>query len=1313
MTRRVGAGLSTKVTALFALLSLFVLLARAGTAGSGAGGVRSVPRPQREDGSAGCLRCHAGIEPMHPEAELTCVECHGGDARARSKADAHVSAPRGVDPGADEQVALLGENLAWRRFVNPMDLRVVDKTCAECHPKLTRHLESSLHGTTAGHLSDGFYEMGITGEKGGQFSVFPVRRDKDQEGEVERLVRVPEFVRKSKEQTLADHYPDLVRKECMECHLYSRGSALEGRIGFDGDYRGEGCAACHVPYASNGLSRSADREARRTEPGHPLRHSMVRAPETSTCVSCHNGDASIGLQFRGLSQLPPRAPGGPDVAGTTDELLHRAFYLNDPEVVPPDVHHASGMHCVDCHTLGDVMGDGQLHGQMEHAVEISCQACHGTFEEPTKFVTERGNRMRNLFRRDDSVYLRSKVTGEEHRVVQVVEVLDPKHPDHNPKALAAMTSAHANVECYTCHAGWNINFLGFHFYRNEALSQLDLVSGLTTPGRVTTQEKVFTTWKSFYAGLNEAGRIAPYLTGFSTMGSVDDAEGRRVLDQVMPVTERGLSGMTMVHHQLHSIRPTARSCVECHRSPSTWGLGSPNFRLGRRLAFVADRRGIEIVALAREQMDASVPLTKFVLADVVDLELSTEPLQGHARVLYASEGARGIHAIDVSNPVAPVRMGFVATPMPRGLALAGDHLYCADGFAGLSIFDVSDPTEMKLVGRLPTLDAHEVSLAWPHAYLADGAGGLAIIDVRNPSQPKLVGGIESRSADPSDRVEPGESRAIDVRLIFQNSRPRVDEDGVPLDIRTPARQLCALLDASKGAILIDVTEPSTPEVIWPLTIRQRALRSTQSIEYRGLALRSKVDLAAPQGGARTRERDYLYVLQEENRGSGLLRSFLNVLDVTDPAQTSRAARLRIGEASEMLVAGAFYNPPFLQNMVVVPGSEGVAAIDVSASQAPVSLGFLGDIPGAYAVALEEFPLDQMLDVSGRELKDVSHAGSRWLRMDEIGAILSVPGERLGTTERRLSRTPLPATTARRELERHDPQGKGWVVVEENRDPPVGEDYDGNGIVTLLEILRSQGAWRGGGTTRETGDAFLRTRVDENGDLSRLLDGVNPYEFDRGDDGSLDRKEMTAAFFAALDLDGDEKLSFDELSRCPGPLRRLRYGVLDGLTQTRLKKVRDGGRIGLRDFEIRDEDWAALDADGDGEVRLDVPRDAVRSRRGFVSKGPEWPTRQPSATGLPPGTTPDRLLESFDRDRDGILSRREVADRPELFLRLDRSGDGRATLEEIELLTRRSEQGGVDVSPDGFHARWDLDGDGRVSEWELPLDLAARLGVEVR
>jgi len=1252
---------------------------------------------------------------MHPEAELSCVDCHGGDAGARSKRDAHVLPRSSGSAAPAEHLAGLTEDLAWRRFRNPMDLRVVDRTCAECHPKLVSHLASSLHGTTAGHLSDGFFEVGSLDTKRSAYGIFGRTREQDQGGEVDRLVGLPEFIRRSGDQSLARHYPDLVRKECMQCHLYSDGRGLRGRVGFDGDYRGQGCAACHVAYSLDGLSRSGDPEARRLEPGHARVHVMTSAPSTDTCTSCHYGDASIGMQFRGLSQLPPRAVGGPDVAGSTDRLLNRNFYMNDPSVVPADVHHRSGMHCVDCHTLGDVMGDGDLHGKMEQAVEISCEACHGTFEQPSRLKTERGNRIRNLFRRDGTVFLRSKVTGEEHRVVQVVDVLDPKSLDHNPRAVAAMTSAHGDIECYTCHSGWNPNFLGFHFYRSEALTQQDLVSGRRTAGRVTTQEKVFATWKSFYAGLNESGRVAPYLTGFSSMGSVDDKDGKRVLDQVMPVTARGLSGMTMVHHQMHSVQSTARACVECHRSAATWGLGSPNFRLARGLAFVADRRGIEVVALAREQLDGSIPLSKFVLPDVVDLELDVDALQGHGRTLYATEGARGIHVLDVSDPLRPRRQAFVASPSPRGMALAGDHLYCADGWAGLSIFDVSNPAKIHLVGRAPTFDAHEVRVSWPFAYVADGAGGLAIVDVSDASQPEVVGGVEARAAirsKPGDR--PVESQVVDLQLLFQNSRPQVDDEGHPAAERTPARQLCALVDAANGLILVDVTEARRPEILWPPSFgSDRLLPGGASIEYRALSMQSHVDLASPQGGRPIAENDYVYLLQEQRRGTGARRSWLHVLDVSDPAAVRSVARTRVGAASEMLIPGSIYNPPFLQSVLFAAGQDGVSIVDVSTSNAPRPQGALTTLRDAYAVVLEEFPLDRMVDEAGRELKDVSHPASRWLNKDEIEAVLGVPGAAIGTLGPERQPRGLHGQVARGILAEHDRSGDGWLAADEFPDGDIEYDVDQNGVVSLLEIARAQAGWSRAVQPTGSTDRYLRTRVDQDGDLARLLDGLDPVDFDKNGDHELDPREMEAAFFAALDLDGNERLGRDELSRHPGPLRRMRYGVFDGLERSGWKKVATGGALGRRDFALRPEDWNALDVNGDGVVQLASPPNPRAEQRGILPEPVEWPNRQPRETGLPPDITLEALRAVFDRDRDGSFSRLELKARPDLFERLDRDGDGRIGQMEVDYLFAVVADGGVDVCPDSFDLRWDLDADGEVEPHEMPLDWEARRRMQAR
>ena len=69
-----------------------------------------------------------------------------------------------------------------------------------------------------------------------------------------------------------------------------------------GDYRHSGCASCHVVYANDrdkrhssiyakfgheGLTRTIDPTISKTEPGHPLTHTLTRSVPTSQCMVCH------------------------------------------------------------------------------------------------------------------------------------------------------------------------------------------------------------------------------------------------------------------------------------------------------------------------------------------------------------------------------------------------------------------------------------------------------------------------------------------------------------------------------------------------------------------------------------------------------------------------------------------------------------------------------------------------------------------------------------------------------------------------------------------------------------------------------------------------------------------------------------------------------------------------------------------------------------------------------------------------------------------------------------------------------------------
>ena len=911
-----------------------------------------------------CETCHQGIESMHPWYELTCTACHGGDGTATDQRLAHVSPRR--PPPADERLWPQDHDDAYVQFLNPSDLRVVHRTCYECHTELVDHLRKSLHATTAGHLSDSLYENGLTDDRRVRYSIFAVA---DEDGEIpehgyESMPAFPQDWSLALRGRLAGHVADLGRKNCMQCHLWSEGTAIRGRLGQDGDYRGSGCAACHVTYADNGLSESADPTVDPFEPGHPRTHSMTAHPPTATCTRCHYGDASIGLHFRGLAQLVPGMPAGPDVPGTTDAQLNRTFYLNDPKIVPPDIHHEKGMHCIDCHTLQDVMGDGNLYGFMEHAVEIECVDCHGTLTRPSNLQTSRGRRLDHLQVEDGRVVLVSKVDGKKHYVPQATHVIDSQRPEFNADAAEAMNRYHHRLECYSCHAGWNVNFFGFHFDRNESFTDLDLFLGERTPGRCSTQEKVFATLRQFYLGFNDEGMIAPYLVGFSTMGTVHDETGTAFIDQQLPVTAAGLSGMTMIHHQLHSTRGTARSCVECHRSSATYGMGSGNFHLTRSFAAVTDELGLHLVAMNRNSPELSTPVSSLALPNPGRVAAVNDILQGHFVTLFVVLKKSGVAVIDARNPAFPERLAMLRCDDPRDLVVRSEQLYVADGRAGIKIFDVETPKSPKLLATVPTREARGLALSWPHLYVADGEAGVRIFDVTRGSAPDFVGHLDLNG----DPQKPDTANAVAV--TFQYSRPDNGQGQ-----RTLARKVAVIAGGPDGVIFFDVTDPAKPELLSRFQTGRAAVLD--------VVVGSRFDLGSAGGEIPTEEHDYAYAVAE--RGT---RGALVLLKFTDPKTPKLAKSTAIQGGARHVRLASFYNAPFLQRFAVVANSRGTEVVDVSAREQADVLGplFSAAVP-VEGIALEEFSLDRMIDERGRPEKDISHEGARFLLPSELERVL--------------------------------------------------------------------------------------------------------------------------------------------------------------------------------------------------------------------------------------------------------------------------------------------------------------------------------------
>ena len=112
---------------------------------------------QADAKNPGCLSCHTATDrrSMHAtdDVYLSCVDCHGGDGHTRDKRAAHVR-PRDQDvwrTSANPErsyTALLDEDLAFARFVNPGDLRAAPGACGGCHRTIVRNVSKSpmTHG---------------------------------------------------------------------------------------------------------------------------------------------------------------------------------------------------------------------------------------------------------------------------------------------------------------------------------------------------------------------------------------------------------------------------------------------------------------------------------------------------------------------------------------------------------------------------------------------------------------------------------------------------------------------------------------------------------------------------------------------------------------------------------------------------------------------------------------------------------------------------------------------------------------------------------------------------------------------------------------------------------------------------------------------------------------------------------------------------------------------------------------------------------------------------------------------------------------
>jgi len=904
-----------------------------------------------------CLTCHCDIEDATLNMggfNLDCTFCHGGDPDATTKAAAHVQSNGMVT--YDKTVPPIDDDLDYQRFVNPSNLRVQGAACALCHPDVADVIHKGMMATAAGHYAGGLYQNGTVNTQTPIYGTFAVT-DNDgvvptAEGAVASLLDLVIYDPLSDPSLVSSHFAAVPSQACARCHLWSRGKGYRGAIGAEGVYRADGCAACHMLYADDGLSQSADQMIDHQEPGHPMHHVVTKAIPTDQCLHCHHRGARIGLSFTGRSQMPPRLPSGPGVPGTTDVLFNGNYHYTVADTNPQDAHGEAGLHCIDCHVAAEIMGDGNLWGHMDQATKIECETCHGRPSTAPTLIDNDGNPLPNVvFTPGGDAVLTSKVDGVQHTIPVISTFLDPSSPSFNITAACAMNDNHikteGGLECYACHSSWVPNCFGCHFERDEQQMGLNLMTRQLEIGKVTTNNKIFETMRHFSIGPNSEGRVSPYLVACQPIADVTAPDGSKILEYAMPVTSNGLSGLAHNPVNPHTVRGPGevRTCAECHRSPPTLGFGSGNYSIARDRVFAAGSAGVRLYDRGSNP-NQPPPSGDLLFTGGAEAVVSLpNVIEGVADVLYVARGTDGVSIFDQPDVgVAPTTT--IAGVDAIDISRVARYLYVVDSGVGIRIYDNDVPTTATLVATVPIPTALRAVPWGIHLFVPAGNAGLVIVNIADHATPYVEHTVTGMNA-------------ADVELYshFQGG---------------PAFAVRAYVaDPGFGVRFVDLL---------PAYDRAQTVGGLALVGARGLdAYTSWVAATATEP---SREHDYLYV------AAGA--AGLHVLDITDPdAIVAVSSVTDLGGLAADVSVSSQLAPPGVDDYATIANETlGLQLVEITDPLAPINLGTVAGSAPSTRVLVEVQQMDRYLDEQGNQLKESSHPFTSVFTREDIVRILS-------------------------------------------------------------------------------------------------------------------------------------------------------------------------------------------------------------------------------------------------------------------------------------------------------------------------------------
>lgn len=423
-------------------------------------------------------------------------------------------------------------------------------TCgsADCHPAIAERIQTSLMTTNSGIVS------------------------------VDRFV----FLESASPDALS-HIKDLghgaadkhMRNLCSNCHL---GNEKTETGPVNQLSRGGGCNACHLNYSPAAREQHEQYLAEgKPEEWLPKVHpSLDIGISNDHCFGCHSRSGRISTNYEGWHETLLEAEAMADHTGYRILEDERVF-----EFISADVHHTSGMDCIDCHNSYETMGDGTLYMHEEEAVKIQCEDCHSeqvrktiTYEEldaETKkvFDLRKFDRQRRMLKtgKGDIALVNAYQAGDSS--FMILKNSGKVLPLGPPASVCTNAYGHRDLTCSACHTSWAPLCIGCHNSYDREANGYDMIGKRFVKGEWVEYVGAFISGEPALGVWSGAAReIRPAIPGMIL--TIDRADFDKNLNGS---SEAGIFHRLYAPAAPHTTSRKGRSCKSCHNSSMALGYG--------------------------------------------------------------------------------------------------------------------------------------------------------------------------------------------------------------------------------------------------------------------------------------------------------------------------------------------------------------------------------------------------------------------------------------------------------------------------------------------------------------------------------------------------------------------------------------------------------------------------------------------------------------------------------------------------------------------------------------------------------------------